>query len=355
MKSLFCYSKEDIRIEDVDIPEIGDSEALIKTIFCGLCITDVAKVINPEVKKPTKLGHEVVGIVEKTGKGVSKIKKGDLLAIYHRIPCYSCNYCLHGNYSMCRHSRETNLDPQGFSEYIRLTEEHVKYDTFIIKDKNNLKNAAFTEPVACCIKAIEKMPLKRKDKVMVIGCGTMGIIFIRLLKALYDAGVVAIDINDAKLEIARNFGADLTVNSKIDNVREKILKFVPNRFDAAVLTFTISETVDLAMSSVREGGSIQIFAGPLNERKIAIDFEELYKKELTLFSSYSSDPEPNRRSFNLLMDSKRNKLDFTPLISNILPIEEFKKGLDLALSQKSFKILYYFDEKIVNSIIPIIH
>ena len=209
MKSLFCSSKEDIRIEEVDIPEIGDNEALIRTIFCGLCITDVAKVVNPEVKKPTKLGHEVVGIVEKTGKMVSKIKKGDLLAIYHRIPCYICNYCMHGNYSMCKHARETNLDPQGFSEFIRLTDEHIKYNTFIIKDKNNIKNAVFTEPAACCIKAIEKMPIKRKDKVMVIGCGTMGMIFIRLFKVLYDASVVAIDISDAKLETAGNFGADL--------------------------------------------------------------------------------------------------------------------------------------------------
>jgi L-iditol 2-dehydrogenase len=355
MKSLICYSKEDIRIEDVDIPEIGGSEALIKTIFCGLCGSDIVKIINPEVKKPTKLGHEVVGIVEKTGKMVSKIKKGDIIAISHHIPCYSCNYCLHGNYSMCKHFGETNLDPQGFSEYIRLTEEHVKYNTFTVKDENNLKNAVFTEPAACCLRAIEKIPLKRKDKVMVIGCGTIGIIFIGLLKTLYDASIAAIDIDDAKLEIAGNFGADLTVNSKIDNVKEKILKFAPGRFDAAVLTFTVPDTLDLAMSSVREGGSIQIFAGPSKERKIAIDFDDLYKKELTIFSSYSSDPESMRKSFDLLVDKKLDKLDFAPLISNILPIEEFKKGLDLALSQKSFKILYYFDENLMNSIIPVIH
>jgi L-iditol 2-dehydrogenase len=355
MKSLFCSSKEDIRIEDVGIPEIGDSEALIKTIFCGLCGSDIVKIINPEVKKPTKLGHEVVGIVEKAGKRVSKIKKGDIIAISHHIPCYSCNYCLHGNYSMCKHFKETNLDPQGFSEFVRLTEEHVIYNTFTVKDENNLKNAVFTEPAACCLRAIDKMPIKRKDKVIVIGCGTIGIIFIGLLKTLYDASIAAVDISDARLEIARNFGADLTVNSKIDNVREKILKFTPGGFDAAVLTITIPDTVDLAMFSVREGGSIQIFAGPSRERKIAIDFEDLYKKELTLFSSYSSDPESMRKSFGLLMDSKLNKLDFTPLISDILPIEEFKKGLDLALSQESFKILYYFDKKMVNSIVPVIH
>ena len=351
MKSLVCYSTQDIRIEEIEIPSIGDNEVLLKTIFCGLCITDVLKIIDPEVKKPPKLGHEVVGMIEKTGKKVRNVKKGDLVAVYHRIPCYTCNYCKHGKTSMCKHARQTNLDPQGFAEYIRLTEEHVKHDIFIIKDKNNIKNAAFTEPVATCIKAIENMNLKKKDNVMVIGCGPMGLIFVGLLKKIYENVVIAISRSNEKLKVAKFFGADVIINSKKENVKKRISEFSQGGLDAAVLTFISSETINLSLSTIREGGCIQIFGGPLKEKNIAINFDDLYKKEKTILTSYSSDPEYNKKSFNLLMDSKNNKLDFTPLISNILPIEEFQKGVDLALSQKFFKNLFYFDKKLIDTLI----
>ncbi len=344
MKSLICYSENDIRVEDIEIPSISDNEVLVRTIFCGLCITDVLKVIDPQVKKPTKLGHEVVGMIEKTGKNIKNIKKGDFVAIYHRIPCQNCIYCAHGKTFMCKHARQTNLDPQGFAEYIRLTEEHVKHNIFIIKDKNNIKNAVFTEPVATCIKAIEKMNLIKDDKVMVIGCGPMGMIFIGLLKNLYKCFVIALSRTDEKLKIAKSFGADVIINSKKEDAKKRISKLTQVGLDGVFLTFTSSETVNLALSTTREGGYVQIFGGPLKEKEIAINFDDLYKKEKAVITSYSSDPEYNKKSFYLLMDSKNNNLDFTPLISNILPIEDFKKGVDLALTQKTFKILFYFNK-----------
>lgn len=346
MKYLNCYSKKDIRVDDVAIPDIAEDEALVRTIFCGLCITDVLKVIDDEIKKPAKLGHEVVGIIEKIGKKVENIKEGDLVALYHRIPCFKCNYCLHKKYSMCRHARETNLDPQGFSEFIRLSAEHVQYNTFVIKDKNYLKNAVFTEPVATCIRAIENIPLIEKDKVMVIGCGTMGSILLKLLN-YFNINVLAVDIDDNKLEFAKNFGATETLNSKTGSTQEKIRLFAPQGLDAAILTVTNTETIDMSLSYLREGGYIQVFAGPLKEKIIETDFDKLYKKEISVLSSYSSYPEINRKSFDLLMDGKINNLDFTPLISHILPIERFEEGIDLALSQKSFKILFYMNEEIV--------
>jgi L-iditol 2-dehydrogenase len=344
MKYLNCYSKKDIRIEDIAIPHIDENEALVRTIFCGLCITDILKIIDDGIKKPVKLGHEVVGMIHKVGEKVKSIKEGDLVALYHRIPCFKCNYCLHKKYSMCRHARETNFDPQGFSEYIRLSAEHVQYNTFIIEDKNNLKNAAFTEPVATCIRAIENIPLLEEDRVAVIGCGTMGSIILKLLN-YYNIRVLAVDIDDNKLEFAKKFGATQILNSKTGSVQEKIRMFAPQGLDAAILTVTNAETIELSLSCLREGGYIQVYAGPLKEKKIEVDFDKLYKKEIFILSLYSSYPEINRKSFNLLMNSKTNNLDFTPLISCILPIEKFEEGMDLVLSQKYFKILFYMNEE----------
>jgi len=341
MKILNCYSREDIRVEHFPVPEIGDDEILIKTIYCGLCGSDIAKIVTPDIEKPAPIGHEVVGLVEKTGRSVKKFIKNDYVSTAHHIPCFDCVYCRHLNYSMCRHFQTTNLFPQGFAEYIRLSGEHVKHNTFLIKNKNYLKNSIFMEPAACCLRALERASIKRKDKVLVIGCGTMGIIFIKLLKFLYNAKIVAVDIDAYKLENAKKSGADLTINVRNNAIKDKISPIIDEGFDVIELTYTTQETVNTAMQLIRDGGSIQVFAGPSGKRGIEIDFESLYKNEITVFSSYSSTPDACKKSFELL---KEGKIDFTPLISKILPIEDFKAGLEYALSQKYYKIIFYLNE-----------
>ena len=351
MKTLVCYSKENIKIENTNVPVVGKDEVLIRTILCGLCGSDIVKIMSPDVKKPVKLGHEAVGVVEKVGPEVKKarnaVKKGDIVAVTHHIPCYSCIYCDHGNYSMCSHFRETNLDPQGFSEYIKLSGEHVKYNTFVVENKKIIKNVIFTEPTACCLRAVKRVDIKNNDIAMVVGCGTIGIIFISLFKLLYNAKVIAVDIDSKKLKYAKKFGADLTINSKKENIREKVSKFSSTGVDIVELTVTTPQTTRMAMDNVRPGGHIQIFAGPAAQHEISINFEHLYKKELTILSSYSATPEASKESFYYLKDYR---LDFRSLISEVLPIDQFEKGLDLALSQKTFKVLYYFDKNLVKNI-----
>ncbi len=346
MKTLICYSKDNIKLEDRIISDIGEEEALIKTIFCGLCGSDIVKILDPEVEKPVKLGHEVVGVVEKAGPKVNKIKKGDIAVVSHHVPCYRCTYCDHKSYSMCRHFKDTNLDPQGFSEYIRLSSEHIKYNTFTVEDKKIIKNVIFTEPTACCLRAVERVSVRKNDKVMVVGCGTIGIIFISLFKLLYNASVIAVDIDDKKLDMAKKFGADIVINSKKEKTVKKVIDSTGLGVDVVELTVTIPSTIKMAMDCVRDGGYIQIFAGPSKNHSIPIDFESLYKREITILTSYSATPETLKKSFNYLRDYK---LNFLPLISDVLPIEQFKTGLDLALSQKSFKILYYFNEELVRN------
>jgi L-iditol 2-dehydrogenase len=340
MKVLTCYSSEDIRIEDRPVPDIGDDEVLLKTVYCGLCGTDIVKIANPGVKKPVPLGHEVVGLVEKTGANVEKFKNGDFLAVSHHIPCFDCVYCDHLNFSMCRHFRNTNIYPQGFSEYIRLSAEHIKYNAFLIEDEKYLKNAVFMEPAACCLRAVGRLNIKNGDSILVIGCGTIGIIFISLLRFLFRVRIAAVDIDDCKLSTAERFGAELITNPEIQDTVSSIKSFSDTGFDAAILTYTSQGTVSTAMEAIRAGGIILVFAGPSGERKISVDFESLYKNEVMLLSSYSASPQSCSKSFELLKDGK---IDYTPIISGVFPVEDFREGLEMALSQKYFKIIYYFD------------
>jgi L-iditol 2-dehydrogenase len=148
---------------------------------------------------------------------------------------------------MCRHFKETNLDPQSFSEYIRLSGEHIRYNTFIVEDNKNIKNVIFTEPTACCLRAVKRIDIKKNDNIMVVGCGTIGIIFISLFKLLYNTKVVAIDINSDKLKYAKKFGADLIINSKKENISERLSEFSSSGVDVVVLTVTTPQTTEMAM------------------------------------------------------------------------------------------------------------
>jgi len=134
-------------------------------------------------------------------------------------------------------------------------------------------------------------------------------------------------------------GVDIAINPIKENFREKALGFSNSGFDLIELTITNKITLNQSIDLVRDGGCIEVFAGPTSKKDIEVDFESLYKRELTILSSYSATPESLERGFNYI---KEEKVDFSPLISSILPIEKFKEGLELALSQKKLQNFILF-------------
>src|SRR5262245_15800757 len=130
MRAAVYHPNQQIKIEEIPIPKIGPGEILLKVRACGVCGTDVLKVTRALPKKPVVLGHELVGEAVEVGTGITQFKKGDRIVVAHHVPCRDCHYCRHGQHSMCRHFKETNLDPGGFAEYLRIPAEHVQQTTF---------------------------------------------------------------------------------------------------------------------------------------------------------------------------------------------------------------------------------
>ena len=125
MKALLCYNEKDFRMEEIEKPSISDDEMLIELLYCGLCGSDIVRIFNTK-DKPSVYWHEVVGKVVETGSGVKKFRKGDIVVAAHHIPCGECHYCKHGNHTMCKMFKNTNIYPGGFCQYIRLSPEHIK-------------------------------------------------------------------------------------------------------------------------------------------------------------------------------------------------------------------------------------
>jgi L-iditol 2-dehydrogenase len=336
MKALFCYDRDKFKLEEMDRPEIQEDEMLIEMLYTGLCGSDIVKIFDPEVKKPAVFGHEVVGKVVEIGKNVTGFYMGDIVVAAHHIPCYHCHYCLHGNHSMCRHFKDTNIFPGSFCQYIRLSKEHLKYTTFKIPAGFNLIESLFIEPLACCIRAVERLTFLKNDIFSVVGSGVIGMLFIQLIK-LSGGRVIAIDLDSRRLSQAKNIGADYIINPSCKNTLKEVQKITSIGADIVILTVTDKNTMGEAISYIRDGGTIDIFGASGQESGFEIDFEEIYKRELTIKSSYSATPRDLKQAYDMVIGRRVN---LSPLISEVIPLSDFKKGLDLMLKRKIYKAIF---------------
>ena len=336
MKALLCYSQNEFKLEEIDKPEIREEEMLIEMLYTGLCGSDIVKIFDPAVRKPAVFGHEVVGRVVETGKNVTGFKTGDVVVTAHHIPCYRCHYCLHGNHSMCRHFKETNIYPGSFCQYIRLSKEHIRYTTFKVPPDLNLLEALFIEPLACCIRAMDRIAFCKNDIFSVVGTGIIGMLFIQLIK-LAGGRVAAIDLDDERLSLARILGAGYTINPSNKNVAREIKNITARGIDIAVLTVTNKNTLSEALLYLRDGGTVNIFGASGKESRFEVDLENVYKRELTIISSYSATPETLRRAYDIVTGKKIN---LSPLIPEVLPLSDFKNGLDLMMQRKIYKAVF---------------
>ncbi len=194
MKVAVYYSNDDIRIEERPTPSISDGEILVKMRASGICGTDVMQWYRIK-KAPRVLGHEMAGEIVEIGKGVEGFKKGDRVFVSHHVPCYKCHYCVQGNYTACESLHTGNYDPGGFSEFIRVPEENVRYGTFLLPERVTFEDAAMIEPLGCAIAGQNQLGLKEGQTVLIIGSGVSGILHIQLAK-IKNAKVIATDINE---------------------------------------------------------------------------------------------------------------------------------------------------------------
>lgn len=336
MKALLCYNQNEFKLKEIDKPEIQKDEMLIEMIYTGLCGSDIIKILDSDAKKPAVYGHEVVGRVVEVGKNVTKFGLDDIVVVSHHTPCYRCHYCLHGNHSMCRHFKETNIYPGSFCQYIRLSKEHIRYTTFKIPTYSNLLEALFVEPLACCIRAVDRVTFRKDDIFSVVGTGVIGMLFIQLIK-LSGGRVVAIELDNDRLSMARFLGADYTINPSNQNVAREIKDITDIGVDIAILTVTNKYTLGEALNYLRDGGTINIFGVSGKESKIKVDFEKVYKRELAIKSSYSATPETLKRAYDIISSKKIN---LSPLISEVMSLSDFKRGLDLMLQRKIYKAVF---------------
>lgn len=340
MKAAVYYSPEKIKVEDVPLPEIKAGEVLLKTRSCGVCGTDISKIVEARVPAGTVLGHEVSGDIVKAGNGVRNFRAGDRVCVLHHIPCFKCNFCRHGNFSSCRQFKETNIFPGGFSEYIRVPKLNVRFGMQRLGSLS-YDEGSLVESSACCLRAFKRAGFKKGDSVVIVGMGPAGLLHLLMAKALAASKVIGCDINEYRLKKARDFGADLVVKPRA-TARKKI-KDITKGFgaDIAIVSAGTPEAIESAMGFVRTAGTVLVFAECRSDAKITLSPNIIYH-ETSIIGSYSSTPLEQKECMELI---KSGKLPIKRLITHRLSLSDIRQAVRLSRKGgRTLKIIIAFDK-----------
>ena len=313
--------KEHIVVKNTDkITLDGRKGAIVKVLGCGLCGSDIVKFREHISKDGTVLGHEIVAEIVEINSD-TKFKTGEKIVTSHHIPCGTCDYCRHGNVSMCKHFKSTNIRPGGFSEYVYLSEEHLQNVAHPMPENLSEIEASFYEPLGCCVRAVKRAKLMDGSKVLVVGLGSIGILMSQALKA-YGMNVMGCDLIQDRIERLQNLGIDAVDSRDLEQAE---------LFDAVFMTSGADKAIDVALKTIKSGGTILVFSS--TPHNTGYPNNEIYYRELTVLGSYSPAPVDLKDSLELLRTGKVNVKD----LSTIYSLNDIQKAFDDTIANRIMK------------------
>ncbi|HET6169162.1 MAG TPA: zinc-dependent dehydrogenase [Terracidiphilus sp.] len=347
MRAVVYRGVNDMRVETVPVPRIGQGELLIKVATCGICGTDLKKIHYGSHSAPRIFGHEMAGTVVAVGEGVAAFALGDRVMTFHHVPCNECYYCRKGTPAQCPLYKKTGVtagfEPSGggFAEYIRVMDFVVANRGVVrIPDGVPFEQAAFVEPVNTVLKGVKLLNLSPDDTVLVIGQGPIGLMH-AVLSSRIGARVLTSDLYPERHAIAAKFGLRHPIHAGNENVVERVFAETEGRgADAVILAVGGTALVRTAMDAARPGGKVMLFA-QTQHGEVTIDPGAVCVDEKTLLGSYSSSFPILDEVTKLVFGGYRDGFDLTQLISHRFPIEDAVAAIEVASNPQadSMKIM----------------
>ncbi|MFQ5900450.1 MAG: zinc-dependent dehydrogenase [Thermodesulfobacteriota bacterium] len=323
------YNNRDVRLEEMPVPQIGCGELLVKVVASGICGSDVMEWYRIK-KAPLVLGHEITGEIVAVGDNVEAYKIGDRVFVSHHVPCNRCSYCLKGHHTVCDTLRTTNFDPGGFAEYIRVPEINLDSGVFILPQEMSFEEGVFIEPLACVVRGQRLARIQPGQRVLVIGSGVSGLLNIQLAMAVGAGRIVATDINEYRLDVARDLGADIVIHAKREEVPE-------SSFDLVIVCAGALSAFTQALQSVDRGGTVLCFAPTSPGHDFTIPFYDFWRNGITLMPSYGAAPVDIRMAMELI---RFNRVNIQDMITDRLGLADTAKGFRLvADAGESMKVI----------------
>jgi 2-desacetyl-2-hydroxyethyl bacteriochlorophyllide A dehydrogenase len=279
----------------------------------GICGTDI-HIFRGEYMGgyPIIPGHELAGVVEKVGGGVTRFQPGDRVAVEPNIACDNCVECLNNRHNFCLNWQAVGVTrPGGMAQYVCVPEK----SAFDIGDLA-FERGAFMEPLSCVLHGLERLDLAIAAKVAILGAGPIGILLLEAIHLRGAAEITVVDKNPDRRAFARKAGADRDLNSIDELPRDS--------FDAVVDATGAVAVMSRTPEFVRPGGKILLFGVPPSGQALTVEAFPVFRKGLTILSSFTS----LRNSYQALDLLASGRVAVDALISHRLPLEELQRGIE---------------------------
>lgn len=323
MKAAVFYGKGDLRVEERDLPQLKQDEALVRVHACGICGTD-AHIFSgdegaAETPAGTVLGHEFAGEIVAVGDAVTGFSVGDRVCIDPNKLCNECYYCKSGVGHFCESmiGIGTTVDG-GFAEYCVVPASQV----YCFPQELSYEAAAMTEPVSCCLHGIDLCNIRPGSTVAVLGCGMIGLLMLQLARLSGASMLIAIEPIEQKRKVAIELGADYAFNPMEDDFMEQLSK-VTNRIETVIECVGRTNTVGMAIEIAGNASTVMLFGLTAPGDEVAVKPFTLFKKEITLKASYIN-PYTFTRALDLISSGK---IDVSSMIYAKRPLEELPEIL----------------------------
>ncbi|MBO1306103.1 alcohol dehydrogenase catalytic domain-containing protein [Enterococcus sp. 669A] len=344
MKTAVFYGVEDLRIEECATPEASANKILIKIDACAICTweqrvyTGVKKVEYPFIG-----GHEIAAEIVDLGSEIDQKnwKIGDKVVFGTNLACGNCEFCKSGEEQSCQdfnHSKHLEGLPHkgmgGLSEYMLVEPKHLFHYYNVTPEE-----AAFTEPLSCVVHSCETADIHYGDLVVVIGCGIMGQLHVAL-SVKSGATVVACDLNEERLQLAKENGARYVINSGTQNLKDEVAR-ISHGLGANVVfdTTPIASVVEDSVSIVGNTGRVILYSSFYPDEPVGFSPDQLHK------GSYSIRGTANSNSRDFIRASKmisERTIDMRPFISEVVTFDDVEKGFKSAIKGDKYRVVVKF-------------
>ena len=341
MKSAVLEDVRKIVIKEVPKPELESHKLLVRVKFCGICTLE-QRLYSGDMKiyYPIVPGHEASGEVVEVGeRSGTAFKPGDRVALDMVYRCNVCYHCRTGQSNLCEHRFNRSVTPLGgFSEYVLVRPSQVH----LIEGDLSLEEAAFTEPVACCIRSLKKIDVKLAEDVLIVGAGPMGLLHLQVALTM-GARVFVSDINEERLKLALEMGADGVFDPSAVDMEKELKVLTGNRgVDACVVTSPALPALRNAFGSIKKGGRVNIYTAYMQEKpELPIDLNTLHRSELLVTGTEGRTEVDFQQAVRLL---SFGKIDVKPLISRIVGYDDISEGIEAAISPETQRVLLGTDK-----------
>lgn len=324
-------------VQEMRFSELKAGEILLKVAACGVCGTDVHVYEggqgSADVNPPVILGHEISGVVDSVGTGVTVVKPGDHVSVDPNIYCGQCHYCRLGKKHLCEHMEAIGVTRDGgFAEYCLVPEEQC----YVLDPKLPLAFGAMSEPLACCLHGIDRAQIFQGASVCVIGGGAIGLLMVQLAKLAGAAKIILSEPVKKRQEIGLQMGADHAVDPINEDLPSLIKEFTGvDGVDYVIECAGNMRATESAFEIAKKGATILLFSVTDPDSVYDLRQIDIFQKELTIMGSFIN-PDTQQRAVDLL---NSGKIVIEPIITHKYPVDQVKEAIEMQVSSESIKVI----------------